>query len=392
MNILFLLKTLDVGGVEVVTTVLANKFASMGHRVVVLALEPTDLLIKDRLNEDVNVVFGNGFNADKPNVLLLNRIYVENNIDIVVNQWGLPFVPIRLIRKAEQGHKVKVISFHHNDPAANGKIKSVEIELAGCRNPLKKFLLLIKKEIFREITSQSMKYTYKHSDVFMVLSEGYLPRLRSFIHVKKSTKQDVLVNPVTIDVGDYSYDRQKKQKEIVYCGRVDFSQKRVHRLVEVWSFLEAKFPDWRLTIVGDGESRKDVENQVQLLRLQNVFFEGFQKPLEYYKRASILALTSEYEGFPLVLAESMSFGVVPCVYDSFAAVHDIIEDGANGLIIGKKNGKFSAREMANRLAEIMFDEQKLDLMAQKAVETSKKYSIESVYEHWMNILSKLVQS
>lgn len=389
MNILFLLKTLDVGGVEVVTTVLANKFASMGHRVFVFALESTDLLIKDRLNEDVNVVFGNGFNADKPNVLLLNRIYIENDIDIVVNQWGLPFVPIRLIRKAEQGHKVKVVSFHHNDPAANGKIKSVEIELACCRNPIKKFLLLVKKEIFKKITSQSMKYTYKHSDMFMVLSEAYLPQLRNFIHVGCSNKQGVLVNPITIDVGDFSYSRQKKRKEIVYCGRVDFNQKRVHRLVDVWSYLEAKFPDWRLTIVGDGESRKDVENQVQLLKLRNVSFEGFQEPLEYYKRASILVLTSEYEGFPLVLAESMSFGVVPCVYDSFAAVHDIIEDAVNGLIIEKKNGLFSAKEMAGRLAEIMTDAKKMNLMAQKAIETSKKYSIASVYEQWMSVLKKM---
>lgn len=389
MNILFLLKTLDVGGVEVVTTVLANKFASMGHRVFVFALESTDLLIKDRLNEDVNVVFGNGFNADKPNVLLLNRIYIENDIDIVVNQWGLPFVPIRLIRKAEQGHKVKVVSFHHNDPAANGKIKSVEIELACCRNPIKKFLLLVKKEIFKKITSQSMKYTYKHSDMFMVLSEAYLPQLRNFIHVGCSNKQGVLVNPITIDVGDFSYSRQKKRKEIVYCGRVDFNQKRVHRLVDVWSYLEAKFPDWRLTIVGDGESRKDVENQVRLLKLRNVSFEGFQEPLEYYKRASILVLTSEYEGFPLVLAESMSFGVVPCVYDSFAAVHDIIEDAVNGLIIEKKNGLFSAKEMAGRLAEIMTDTKKINLMAQKAIETSKKYSIASVYEQWMSVLKKM---
>ena len=126
--------------------------------------------------------------------------------------------------------------------------------------------------------------------------------------------------------------------------------------------------------------------------MQNVLFEGFQKPLEYYKRASILALTSEYEGFPLVLAECMSFGVVPCVYDSFAAVRDIIEDDTNGLIIKKKNGNFSAKEMAKRLAEIMADAQKLDSMAKKSIETSKKYSIDSVYAQWMDNLNRLLQS
>ena len=144
--------------------------------------------------------------------------------------------------------------------------------------------------------------------------------------------------------------------------------------------------------MGDGESRKDVECQVEMLKLRNVSFEGFQKPIEYYKRASILALTREYEGFPLVLAECMSFGVVPCVYDSFAAVHDIIEDCLNGLIIKKKNGRFSAKEMAARLAEIMSDEQKMDIMAQNAIETSKLYSRDSVYEQCMENLNVLLQS
>ena len=39
MNILFLLKTYDLGGVEVVSTVLAKKFIDSGHNVVVFAFE-----------------------------------------------------------------------------------------------------------------------------------------------------------------------------------------------------------------------------------------------------------------------------------------------------------------------------------------------------------------
>ncbi|WP_295057648.1 glycosyltransferase, partial [uncultured Fibrobacter sp.] len=190
----------------------------------------------------------------------------------------------------------------------------------------------------------------------------------------------------------FIYAPEKRQKEIIYCGRIDFNQKRVYRLIDVWSFLEPIFPDWRLTIVGDGDARKDVENRANTLKLQRVSFEGFQKPIEYYKRASILALTSEYEGFPLVLAECMSFGVVPCVYDSFAAVRDIIVDGENGLIVEKEGDKFSAKEMASRLTTIMSDGQKLDAMAQRAIETSKRYSIDSVYEQWINNLNRLMET
>ena len=331
------------------------------------------------------------------NIKQLNEIICEEKVDVVINQWGLPFTPTKVLNAAiKMGGAVKpnikTIAIYHNDPQTNARIKDVEIALEKCKNPLKRVLLNFKKMLFAKITSRSMRYVYNHCDQYQVLSQSYIVGFSDFTGITSALHVIAQTNPVTIDTDDFVYSSERKCKEIIYCGRIDFNQKRVHRLVEVWSFLEAKFPDWRLTIVGDGESRKDVENQVQLLRLQNVSFEGFQKPLEYYKRASILVLTSEYEGFPLVLAECMSFGVVPCVYDSFAAVREIIEDGANGLIIGKKKGKFSAKEMANRLAEIMSDEQKLDLMARKAFETSKKYSIESVYGQWMDNLSKLVQS
>lgn len=46
-----------------------------------------------------------------------------------------------------------------------------------------------------------------------------------------------------------------------------------------------------------------------------------------------MILTSEYEGFPLVLAEAMSFGVIPVVYGSYSAVYDIISDGVDGMIL-----------------------------------------------------------
>ena len=104
---------------------------------------------------------------------------------------------------------------------------------------------------------------------------------------------------------------------------MDCNQKRVLRILQTWALLEQRYPDWRLTIVGDGPDRVNLENQVFESQLENVSFEGFQNPRGYYERASILLLTSEFEGFPLVLPECMSFGVVPAVYGSYSAVYDI---------------------------------------------------------------------
>ena len=47
--------------------------------------------------------------------------------------------------------------------------------------------------------------------------------------------------------------------------------------------------------------------------LRRISFVGYKNPKEYYKRASILLLVSEYEGFGLVIVESMAYGIIPIV-------------------------------------------------------------------------------
>ena len=389
MNILFLLRSIGLGGVEVVSVTLANKFAQEGHTVSIFAREKREKNIKDRLDRRIHVYEGVGDNGGRENVALLHNVYIRENIQVVINQWGLPYMPIRLARKAEQGHRVKIISFHHNDPCANGKLQIVSDALASCKNPITKILLKIKYNLFRIVTSKSMLYTYRNSDKFMVLSNSYIANLHKFIGVGYEDKQGVLTNPITIDCSDFKYSFEKKQKEIIYCGRVDYNQKRVYRLIDAWSLIEEDFLDWKLTIIGDGGSRKDVEIQAFKLGLKNIQFEGFQKPHEYYKRASILVLTSEYEGFPLVLAECMSYGVVPVVYDSFSAVHDIINDEENGLVVPKVDGGFSKETFAERLRKVMVDDDTRNKMAQSAIETSKEYSLDTIYEQWKKIFESL---
>lgn len=119
-------------------------------------------------------------------------------------------------------------------------------------------------------------------------------------------------------------------------------------------------------------------------------FEGFQSPVTYYKRASILILTSEFEGFPLVLPEAMSFGVVPMTYGSFAAVYDIVDDRKNGAVIPYDSSGFKPQPMAERLAEWMKNPKELEKLALAALEKSRQYSMEYIYEEWMRIFNKLI--
>lgn len=173
-------------------------------------------------------------------------------------------------------------------------------------------------------------------------------------------------------------------------GRIDYNQKRVHRVIETWALIEDRFPDWRLTIVGDGSERKNMERLANDLTLRRVSFEGFQQPEPYYERASVLVLASEYEGFPLVLAECMSFGVVPVVYGSYSAVYDIIKSGVNGMVVAPQDDGFHAEAMAEALTLVMSDDEKRSRMAQQAVVTSREYSVDTIYRQWTKVFNDIL--
>lgn len=389
-NILFLLKQLETGGLEVVTAVLANKFVAEGHGVSVFAFLGGKHSIAERLDRRIKLYAQDDYTMSKENVARLRNILVDDKIDVIINQWGLPYTPIRTARKAAEGLNVKIISVYHNAPSFNGRIQKLNIALMECENPTKRMALYAIRWAFREITSRGMAYNYAKSDKFLVLSPSYIEDFKRFTRQKQASNLQVLTNPITVDNVDFKYKADEKQKEIIYVGRLDFVQKRVYRVIDTWNYLEERFPDWRLTIVGDGDDRKNLENHVKALGLKRVSFEGFQKPAPYYRRASVLLLTSDFEGFPLVLAECMSFGVIPTVYDSYSAVGDIIADGKDGIVIPYHKDGYKAEEAANMLAGILEDDDNRRQMALTAIEKSKEYSVEKIYEEWEKVFKNIL--
>ena len=393
MNILFLLKSFKIGGVEVVTSILANKFVSEGHQVILWAFYEKNPSLENRLDKRIELVYNKGFTFCKENVESLRSILIRKNIQVVINQWGLPYIPAKVLDKARKGLAIKTIAVYHNSPDSNARIKEVEIALSQTTNHLKRWMLQCKKFAFKQITSQSMRYVYNHSDLYMVLSPSFIDKFKDFTGIKHPNHLIVQTNPITIDTTGFQLDLTRKQKEIIYVGRIDYNQKRVSRIIETWSLLENKYPDWSVKIIGDGKERKQLEEMCKSLKLKRVSFEGFQSPIEYYKKASILILTSEYEGFGLVIVEGMSFGVVPVVYGSYSAVYDIIKHKENGMIVQPQNGKFEVNEMAKQLAFVMENESKRNEMAQNAMLTSRRdYSLENIYRSWEKILGKSFES
>lgn len=388
MNILFLLKSLDIGGVEVVTSVLANKFAKEGNNVILWIFYQGNTYLESKLASNIKIVYGDGFNLSCNNIHSFASVINDCDIDIIINQWALPPKTTTLIHKIKRKSSVKVISVYHSDPSINGRLIRIDTSLSSAKN-IERYYLRCKRALYEFVTSYSLRRCYNSSDRFVVLSDSYIQNFINYAKVKDDSKLVAISNPITIDYSFEKHDQFDKKKRLLYVGRIEKVNKKPQRVLDVWNSIMHEFSDWQLDIVGDGPDKLELESYAKALHINRCTFYGFQEPVEFYQKASIIMLTSDFEGFPLVLIEAMSFGVVPVVYGSFSAVSDIIEDGIDGMIVRRCFGGFDARMMVEKLKFLMNNPITLRDMSSAAKKKSGLYTIDKIYKDWLDLLKSI---
>lgn len=385
MNILFLLgKFPSIGGVETVTTILANEFSARGYHVHIVSFEQIIKEPTPALDDRVTLHHLSYPVLNNSNISALRDIIVSHHIDVIVNQWCLPFHVTRLCRKATQGLRCRLLAVHHNTPDCNARMEGLKMRLEQPGNMVKKSFIRLLQQGYTLATRASMRYVYSHSDHYILLSDSFHQAFRNITGLRNTGKLLTIPNPVTIDNEGFNYDFSRKKKEILFIGRLEPNQKRVSRVLETWVLLEARFPEWSLRIVGDGPEKEALQTFCMEQNLKQVTFEGFQKPEPCYERASLLILTSEYEGLPLALVEGMSFGAIPLVYGSFSAAYDLVEHGKNGRILSATKG-FQPGQMAEMVAELMQSPATLQAMSHEAMAKSKNFEREHVVQLWEKV-------
>ena len=133
--------------------------------------------------------------------------------------------------------------------------------------------------------------------------------------------------------GVQSWMDSSKQK-LIAVGRLK-SQKNFINLVEAIAFAKKGLNlDINLLILGDGEQRESIQNKINSLDLsENIFLAGWVKdPLSYYNLADLFVLSSDYEGFGVVIVEAMSQGLNIVSTDCKSGPSEILLDGSLGVL------------------------------------------------------------
>jgi glycosyltransferase involved in cell wall biosynthesis len=210
-------------------------------------------------------------------------------------------------------------------------------------------------------------------DCLVVLTQGDRDFWSHYV-----TNVRVLPNPLT-SFPDIINDVPKDSYRIISIGRLT-SIKRFDRLIDAFAIICNDYPDWHIDIFGEGSDEELLNSQITKLHLKERIH--IHPPTnDIYtemKKSQFLAMTSESEGFPLVLIEAMACGIPCLAFDCPYGPGEIIEHNKTGLLV--TNGDTS--DFANKMRYLIESPSIINDMGRNARLSASKFKKETVMKEW----------
>ncbi len=316
-RLLFVLPSLGGGGAERVVTHLLRRFSQRGYGTSLLTFADADDYPGSLPLEVERISLGKRGTLDAARVLL------------------------RFVRILRVEPPTVLVSFLHY-----ANILSVVARTLSAR----RFRLVISERNFppsyldevrfRRLVTLLIRKTYRRADALVAVTNGIADCLARDFAVPRE-RISVVPNPVPVgklrklaDSPMPSHQSPPFERYVLFVGRLS-RQKRPDRLLRVFRRIADDIPGVGLVVAGTGELDGAVrELAVELGVEHRVAFLGFvANPYPLMRRAEVLCLTSDYEGFPNVLLEAMANGCPVVSTDCLTGPGELIEHGVSGFLV-----------------------------------------------------------
>ena len=163
-----------------------------------------------------------------------------------------------------------------------------------------------------------------------------------------------------------------------------FHVKGFSRLIDVWSIVYQRYPEWSLSIYGDGYLREELQQKINGLSLTEVVkLEGKVKNIrDAYMQSSFSLISSYEESFSLTLLEAQTCGLPVIAFDCPWGPSELITHGVDGFLIPE--GDIQA--FADKVCELIENKELRNEMGHNAFRHSKLFSEEEVMSRWVKLL------
>jgi glycosyltransferase involved in cell wall biosynthesis len=170
---------------------------------------------------------------------------------------------------------------------------------------------------------------------------------------------------------------------IVGIGRL-VPQKGFDLLLKAFARIASDYPEWRITIIGEGRARASLERLRDDLQLvERVDFIGHVEDVEtWLARAGLVVQPSRFEGFPNVVLESMGMGAAVISAECPSGPAELIDNGVNGRLVPVEN----VAELARVMAELMSDPDLRARLGREAMKVRDRFRQEPIMAKWEALL------
>jgi glycosyltransferase involved in cell wall biosynthesis len=399
-NIFFLITSLRGGGAERQVSYLLNIFPQ--SRVICL---------ENGIDYDVDKIrlFSLGSKNNKPWFKFLKfpfyvwKIYKKTKIDentVIISFMDFPNLINFTLSKFIKFHPILSVRTNITEHYTN----STSVFYA--------FLLFIFKKMYKSSRSiVTNSFGSKLALVGLGVSDANIQVIPNMFDIIEISKQSSITP-------NFEWEMIFKFPTIVLIGR--FKEVKGHKyLINIYAKLKKEIPNLKLILVGDGELKNELQNQVinysfsyfnsnfTLNENYDVYFAGFvSNPYWFSKNASIFVMPSMYEGLPNVLIEALISGSM-CVsadcksgpreilasYENIDVTTDIAEFTPYGILmpVFKNNVELEIidkieNEWVVTIATLLKDEETIKSFKVKSIERGRDFDIINMAEKWKKIV------
>jgi glycosyltransferase involved in cell wall biosynthesis len=335
VDIAFFLMDLSGGGAEKVMLNLAEGFAAKGYSVDLILVQTKGEYL-EQLSSKLKLV---DLRCDRlirslPKLIKYLRVNQPKNIISALEDTNIIAISARLL----SGIKSNLIVTVHNN-------LSKEADQSG--------------QLKRRLVTYLLRWIYPYASAIVGVSNGVTQNLEELgipSHLIHRIYNPIVIPDLTHSQISLMPDKEwfeQKHPVILGVGRLSI-QKDFECLIRSFAKVRSYGINARLIILGEGEERAKLENCIDQLNLtQYVSLSGFvANPYIYMKQASLLVLSSAWEGFGNVLVEAMAVGTPVVSTHCKSGPDEILSQGIYGRLVEVGNVNSMAEAIQLTLLEL----------------------------------------
>ncbi|MCF2147313.1 glycosyltransferase family 4 protein [Desmonostoc muscorum LEGE 12446] len=364
MKITLIIHSLTYGGAERIMSIMANYWSAKGWQITLLTFDGNKI---PNFYLDSHIIYFPLAIAEKsPNAIIgiwknFKRIQILR--DAIIN--SQPDVVISFMSK------INIITLLAT------RWLNIPVIVSERSNPEKSYL--------GHNWQQLRQLTYLFADKIVFQTQ----QARDYFPYRLQNNSCIIPNMVILPpINKQSSEKLLAQRSLIAMGRF-VREKGFDLLLQAFAKLKDNYPEWTLTILGDGKLRPELESLRNQLGLgDRVHFPGMvNNTYAFLQEADFFIMSSRFEGFPNALCEAMACGLPVISTDCPSGPREIIRDRIDGILV--PNEDISA--LAAAMERLISNEQERKSLAAHAPEITERFGVEKIMKMWEKVLAEVTE-